>query len=192
MSDYLFFIRIQGNIRPINLTSGELWVSLLQVKIGSLIGQFAVLLSSSLSKVCHPPSLSGLKLDWNHQHTEQGTKLHSKLETKTKEYLERLLQLWQYKHKPSPCHFLLLHSSDLTVTHIVSLSPNHGGMQPSDITSVSLRRLQLSRVLWSQALIWFLSSMRWAEEEPGPGARMSSYGPSWWQDFSCILQDFSI
>ena len=52
-------------------------------------------------------------------------------------YLECLLQLWQYKHKPSPCHFLLLHSSGSffpSVTHIVS--PYQGPVMSVNITSV--------------------------------------------------------
>ena len=100
-------------------------------------------------------------------------------------YLECLLQLWQYKHKPSPCHFLLLHSSGPSVTHIVS--PYQGLVTSVNITSV-WAALTVTR---SQDLvIWFLSSMRWVEQRPG--ARMSSYGTSWYRDFSSfILQDFS-
>ena len=103
-------------------------------------------------------------------------------------YLECLLQRWQYKHKPSPCHFLLLNSSgsfSLSVTHIVS--PYQGLVTSVNITSV----WAALTVTWSQALvIWFLSSMRWVEQRPG--ARMSSYGTSWYRDFSSfILQDFS-
>ena len=103
-------------------------------------------------------------------------------------YLECLLQLWQYKHKPSPCHFLLLHSSGSffpSVTHIVS--PYQGLVTSVNITSV----WAALTVTQCQALvIWFLSSMRWVEQRPG--ARMSSYGTSWYRDFSSfILQDFS-
>ena len=58
MSDDPFFIRVQGNTTSVNqfdIRQVSL-VSLLQVKIGFVIGQFAGLLSlSSLAKVCHPP-----------------------------------------------------------------------------------------------------------------------------------------
>lgn len=132
--------------------------------------------------MCHPP---WIKLDWNH-HQSKNKELNC-----TQSSRQRPTCTWVAFYSSGNININLLSLSLLIVaflrpirdTHCVSQSRTRGGMKTWNITSVWRRAGDLESESDDLISIFHEMSSR-------PGGRMSSYGTSWYRDFSCILQDF--
>lgn len=153
------------------MTSGEQCRVFVTSENWALIGQFAVLLSPSLSKVCHPPCW--IKLDWNH-HQSKNKELNC-----TQSSRQRPTCTWVAFYSSGNININLLSLSLLIVaflrpirdTHCVSQSRTRGGMKTWNITSVWRRAGDLESESDDLISIFHEMSSR-------PGGRMSSYGTS--------------